>query len=168
MVLLNILWIVRLLFIGHKFDKLQKRQQNALRNQLICIKGESLTHASFSGPDAWKLLKMGKWDRLYDLLHFYANVHIGDVSSSLSASLSKNLSGKSMSNIMNDSEFFEMQHLKSEFDGYVNVLESFKQTIVENSINPKMCGIGLSGALFKTLVGGLFALTVGVLKALFF
>ena len=127
-----------------------------MRNQLICIKGEALTHATFSGPDAWKLLKMGKWDKLYELLHYYANVKIPNGNSMVNL------------NVMNDAEFFEMQHLKSEFDSYISVLQTFKYTIVDNSIHPKMCGIGLTGALLKTLVGSLFTLTVAVLKALFF
>jgi len=50
MLIVNFGWMMKVFILGTKFDQLQRRQQYALVNQMMCIRAEALTTALFTGP----------------------------------------------------------------------------------------------------------------------
>ena len=73
--ILTLAWSFRVMWFGQRFDKLQIRQIKALINQSACIRSEIITSAIFAGPPKWIKLKVGTWDRLYNLTHTYHKYH---------------------------------------------------------------------------------------------
>ena len=191
---LNLLWSFRIIMYGKRFDKLQQRQVKALINQSACIRAEIITSATFTGPPKWMKLKVGTWDRLYDLMHAFKqrqeNVHElineriraqtrGSIASLTDSTYNNNNSNgrssmyeKSIYGIyFEQSEKETVRELRAwqeSFNQYLGLIELFTYHVELNKIHPKIFGMKLSGALLKAIVASGVGFVVGVIKVIFF
>ena len=54
----SMICLLRVLKLGWRFDRLQKRQKKALNSQILCIRNEVNGNGRrYYGPRAWKMLK---------------------------------------------------------------------------------------------------------------
>ena len=85
---------------------------------------------------------MGSWDEYYELRHSFDTVE-------------KDLMAK-------------FTKLQSDFHEYVYLLKEFERKLDLVSINPKIFGVRLTGALIKTIAATTFSVVVAIIKFLFF
>jgi len=62
----------------------------------------------------------------------------------------------------------EMRSLQEDFDHYLDLLMLAYYKVQQNSIHPKIFGLGLSGALMKTMATALFTTVFALLRFVFF
>ena len=127
---LSILWIFKVLFFGSKFDLLQKRQTNAINNQMhtIIFKTTYFDEIECIGPTKWEQLAINTWDNIHDLLEKYKKEKKEDC-------------------------FRDLIVRKGELESHLRTMEFCLRKLEQYPINPQIFGIGLTGALTKTLAG---------------
>eukprot|EP01084_Bolivina_argentea_P307717 531909_1 len=62
----------------------------------------------------------------------------------------------------------EMRWLQEDFDHYLDLLVLAHHKIEQNSIHPKIFGLGLSGALMKTMATAMFTTVFAIIRFVFF
>ena len=185
-------WSFRVMWYGRKFDQLQERQVKALINQSTCIRSEIITNTTFTGPPKWIELKVGTWQRLYDLAHAHARkdlngyerIGMNDNNTDNNNNNNNNNNSFDYTDDENDiDEYYgkneemkesekqvksELKKLEKSFDQYLRLLDLFTQQVELNKIHPKIFGMKLSGALMKAIAASILGFVIGIIKVLFF
>ena len=214
MLIINFLWMMKVFILGTKFDQLQRRQQYALVNQMMCIRSEALTTAVFTGPIGWIELSVGTWKKLHHLLRERTGKYIKDDNKQKSPDQSK-IDQKFLGAMLNwdiiqsdndneeneeneeskekedfykkrfkklkqrmkqyfydeykeEEKWKKMRSLQEDFDHYLELLMLAYSKVQQNSIHPKIFGLGLSGALMKTMATTMFTTIFAIIRFAFF
>ena len=128
--ILSIFWILNVLFFGSQFDLLQKRQANAINNQMrtIIFKTTYIDEMECIGPPKWENFAINTWDDIHDLLKEYKEEK-------------------------KENCFRELVVRKGELESHLRTMKFCLQKVEHYPINPQIFGIGLTGALTKSLIG---------------
>ena len=62
----------------------------------------------------------------------------------------------------------KIKKLEKKFDNYCRLFGQFMKIVDTQSINPKVFGVGLNGALIRAVVATLISIGVAILKFVFF
>ena len=153
---ISVLWVIEVVLLGIKFDKLQKRQVSAINNQRRCILLTYQDTREVIGRSTWVCLQCITWQKFHEMIRSkYKRGH---------------LKRKTVSNINDGNDDNnncngtytnwtpqEIMYEERRFDQHIKTLRFFTSQLEARPINPQLFGFGLTGTFMRTLIASVVA-----------